>query len=194
MVWNKSTSNSKVTVSMYGSEADEAWLNTPYQFSANIKTVYVSGWGSNTEFFVMETVPGEAGIYNILQHAYSYNLSDVYKVTYTGSNNWYIIVNKKPTTIAVPTFSANRSTFTIGNDGVINASNAKITGLISASSITANSQSEIVGWTVAENSITYDISNNYKIGMRWARDSNYSESAHVSSLLLYYGNPTEGTH
>ena len=64
--------------------------------------------------------------------------------------NWYIIVNKKPATIAEPIFTTSSSSFTINNNGLIQATNATISGTIKASSITAGSKSEIVGWEFDE--------------------------------------------
>jgi hypothetical protein len=60
------------------------------------------------------------------------------------------IVNKKPTTIAEPKFTSSQSSFTINNNGLIQATNADISGAIKASSITAGSKSEIVGWEFDE--------------------------------------------
>ena len=151
MKWNKT--NSTVTVDNYDSTDDTIWENTAYQFSKDIATVYITGWGASTEFFIMNQIPNANGSYSILEHKYSYELEDFYQVNVNQSNNWYIIINKKPTTIATPVFSSTPSNFTINSDGTINASNAQISGNIKATSITANKTSEIVGWSFKEDKL-----------------------------------------
>lgn len=151
MKWNKT--NSIVTVDNYDSTDDTIWENTAYQFSKDIATVYITGWGASTEFFIMNQIPNANGSYSILEHKYSYELEDFYQVNVNQSNDWYIIINKKPTTIATPVFSSTPSNFTINSDGTINASNAQISGNIKATSITANKTSEIVGWSFKEDKL-----------------------------------------
>lgn len=151
MKWNKT--NSTVTVDNYDSTDDTIWKNTAYQFSKDIATVYITGWGASTEFFIMNQIPNANGSYSILEHKYSYELEDFYQVNVNQSNDWYIIINKKPTTIATPVFSSTPSNFTINRDGTINASNAQISGNIKATSITANKTSEIVGWSFKEDKL-----------------------------------------
>lgn len=147
MIWNET----KVEVKNYNSSNEEVWINTPYKIPKEITQVYVSGWGSKTEFFVMASIPGQDGDYDIISHAYSSELSNNYTIVYENpAADWYVIVNKKPTTIAEPIFTTKSSSFSISNNGLIEAINAKITGTIKASSITAGNKSEIVGWEFDE--------------------------------------------
>ena len=154
MTWNKSNTTPKVTVSDYNSTEEDIWINTPYAIPYGIEEVYVSGWGGKTEFFIMNSIPDGDGNYVISAHAYSYNLTNTYTIKRpidtVKEANWYIIVNKKPATIAEPIFTTSSSSFTINNNGLIQATNATISGTIKASSITAGSKSEIVGWEFDE--------------------------------------------
>ena len=157
-------SSSKVVVRDYGSTTEGIWINNVYKFPISTSVIYLSSWGASTEFYVMAEVPTQDDEYPVYTHVYAKNLSASYcEITAPPEeeleeiegeeSSWYLVINKKPTTIAEPVFTTQKSTFKIGGNGEIMATNAILGGTIKASSITANKASEIVGWKFEEDKL-----------------------------------------
>ena len=126
---------------------DVIWINEIYEPSTtSATTVYISGFGINTEIFIFQRLPdGPAEEFATYSHKF---LREVTTGTWNVEvpKGYYLVINRNPKTTSAPIVSSSLSRFTINDNGILECSNAKIGGTINATNITVSSSGEIAGW------------------------------------------------
>jgi hypothetical protein len=126
---NMTYSSNQVTVSSYGS----GWYNRVYYIPED-GTVSMSG-SSNDEFYIMNTIPHSNGSYSASKWRRG-------SISATVSTGQYLIHNTSSSTTRIPSLSVSTS-FGISSNGALTASNATITGNITATT------GSVGGWAIS---------------------------------------------